>query len=147
MADINQLTYKQIVTTRVFESYLKHKGLCAILAAAFGGVGVYTYQQLNSPEIQAQINSSKDKQNASVVEGAKGKERARSRSVTPAVDKLFLKRLAFVLRIVAVMEKSWKKFAYCMADFYVTGCAASVVNSALKYLTNSITVSFRQRLT
>jgi ABC-type uncharacterized transport system fused permease/ATPase subunit len=34
-----------------------------------------------------------------------------------------------------------------LGDFFVSGVAASVVNSALKYLTNSITVAFRQRLT
>ena len=102
-----------------------------------------------------------------------------------AVDAVFLKRLAFILRIVvpsmtskeamllaiqstmlisrsfislriakkggdglrAVMERSWKKFFFVLGDFFVSGVSASVVNSALKYLTNSITVSFRERLT
>ena len=47
----------------------------------------------------------------------------------------------------AVMERSWKKFFFVLGDFFVSGVSASVVNSALKYLTNSITVSFRERLT
>ena len=47
----------------------------------------------------------------------------------------------------AVMERSWKKFFFVLGDFWVSGVAASVVNSALKYLTNGITVSFRERLT
>ena len=47
----------------------------------------------------------------------------------------------------AVMERSWKKFFFVLGDFFVSGVAASVVNSALKYLTNSITVAFRRRLT
>ena len=102
-----------------------------------------------------------------------------------AVDATFVKRMAFILRIVvpsltskeamllaiqslmlisrsfislriarkggdglqAVMERSWKKFFMVLGDFFVSGVAASVVNSALKYLTNSITVAFRQRLT
>jgi ATP-binding cassette subfamily D (ALD) protein 3 len=102
-----------------------------------------------------------------------------------AVDAVFVKRLAFILRIVvpsitskeamllaiqstmlvtrsfislriakkggdglqAVMERSWKKFFFVLGDFFVSGVSASVVNSALKYLTNSITVSFRERLT
>jgi len=102
-----------------------------------------------------------------------------------AVDATFVKRMAFILRIVvpsvtskeamllaiqslmlisrsfislriarkggdglqAVMERSWKKFFLVLGDFFVSGVAASVVNSALKYLTNSITVAFRQRLT
>ena len=102
-----------------------------------------------------------------------------------AVDAVFLKRLAFILRIVvpsitskeamllaiqstmlisrsfislriakkggdglqAVMERSWKKFFFVLGDFFISGVSASVVNSALKYLTNSITVSFRERLT
>ena len=102
-----------------------------------------------------------------------------------AVDATFVKRMAFILRIVvpswhskeslllviqsltlvsrsfislriarkggdglqAVMERSWKKFFYVLGDFFVSGVAASVVNSALKYLANCITVAFRQRLT
>ncbi len=47
----------------------------------------------------------------------------------------------------AVMERSWNHFLFVLADFYVCGIAASVVNSSLKYLTNSITVSFRYKLT
>ncbi|EEH53990.1 ATP-binding cassette superfamily, partial [Micromonas pusilla CCMP1545] len=47
----------------------------------------------------------------------------------------------------AVMEHSWKKFGIVLGDFFVSGVAASVVNSALKYMTNSISLSFRQRLT
>lgn len=102
-----------------------------------------------------------------------------------AVDASFIRRIAFILRIVvpslkseeamlltiqslmlvsrsfislriarkggdglqAVMERSWKKFFFVLGDFFVSGVAASVVNSALKYLTNSITVAFRRRLT
>jgi ATP-binding cassette subfamily D (ALD) protein 3 len=47
----------------------------------------------------------------------------------------------------AVMERSWNHFLFVLADFYVCGIAASVVNSSLKYLTNSITVNFRHNLT
>jgi|TARA_B110000483_G_scaffold243106_1_gene331335 ATP-binding cassette subfamily D (ALD) protein 3 len=47
----------------------------------------------------------------------------------------------------AVMERSWNHFLFALADFYVCGIAASVVNSSLKYLTNSITVNFRHNLT
>jgi ATP-binding cassette subfamily D (ALD) protein 3 len=47
----------------------------------------------------------------------------------------------------AVLDRNSKKFYIVLADFFVTGLAASVINSALKYLTNSITISFRQRLT
>ena len=116
-----------------------------------------------------------------VAEKKKGEPRRRG----AAVDAVFLKRLAFILRIVvpsitskeamllaiqstmlisrsfislriakkggdglqAVMERSWKKFFFVLGDFFVSGVSASVVNSALKYLTNSITVSFRERLT
>ena len=116
-----------------------------------------------------------------VAEKKKGEPRRRG----AAVDAIFLKRLAFILRIVvpsitskeamllaiqstmlisrsfislriarkggdglrAVMERSWKKFFFVLGDFFVSGVSASVVNSALKYLTNSITVSFRERLT
>ena len=87
-----------------------------------------------------------------------------------AVDATFVKRMAFILRIVvpsltskeamllaiqslmlisrsfislriarkggdglqAVMERSWKKFFMVLGDFFVSGVAASVVNSALK---------------
>lgn len=108
-----------------------------------------------------------------------------SRRKPAGVDATFVKRMAFILRIVvpsitskeamllaiqslmlisrsfislriarkggdglqAVMERSWKKFFLVLGDFFVSGVAASVVNSALKYLTNSITVAFRQRLT
>eukprot|EP00301_Raphidiophrys_heterophryoidea_P014853 c23325_g1_i1.p1 GENE.c23325_g1_i1~~c23325_g1_i1.p1 ORF type:complete len:644 (-),score=135.51 c23325_g1_i1:100-2031(-) len=45
-----------------------------------------------------------------------------------------------------VMRKSWIGFARCMFDFFMSGVAASVVNSALKYLTNLITVRFRLNL-
>ena len=45
------------------------------------------------------------------------------------------------------MERSWNHFLFVLADFYVCGIAASVVNSSLKYLTNSITVNFRHNLT
>ena len=47
----------------------------------------------------------------------------------------------------AVLDRNAKLFGIVMADFFVSGLAASVINSALKYLTNSITVAFRQRLT
>lgn len=45
------------------------------------------------------------------------------------------------------MHRSWTEFGTCLADFFVTGLAASVVNSSIKYLTNGITVAFRGRLT
>jgi ATP-binding cassette, subfamily D (ALD), member 3 len=47
----------------------------------------------------------------------------------------------------AVMERSWNDFLFVLADFYVCGIAASIVNSSLKYLTNSITINFRHNLT
>jgi hypothetical protein len=47
----------------------------------------------------------------------------------------------------AVLQRSWRGFAVVLSDFFVSGLSAAVVNSALKYLTNSITVAFRQRLT
>jgi|TARA_B110000305_G_scaffold233567_1_gene290231 ABC-type uncharacterized transport system fused permease/ATPase subunit len=47
----------------------------------------------------------------------------------------------------AVMERSWSKFGYVLGDFFVSGLAASFVNSSLKYMTNSVTSSFRERLT
>ena len=46
-----------------------------------------------------------------------------------------------------VMERDWRGVQVVMADFFVSGVAAAVVNSALKYLTNSITTCFRERLT
>jgi hypothetical protein len=54
---------------------------------------------------------------------------------------------ALVEYIQAVLQRSWKGFGVVLADFFVSGLSAAVVNSALKYLTNSITVAFRQRLT
>ena len=107
-----------------------------------------------------------------------------NRAAAARVDAVFVKRLAFILRIVvpsitskeamllaiqstmlvtrsfislriakkggdglqAVMERSWKVFLRA-GRLFVSGVSASVVNSALKYLTNSITVSFRERLT
>jgi len=45
-----------------------------------------------------------------------------------------------------VMRKSWIGFARCMFDFFASGIIASIVNSALKYLTNLITVRFRLNL-
>lgn len=47
----------------------------------------------------------------------------------------------------AILNRSWRKFGETVFDFLLTGAAASVVNSSLKYLTNAITVSFRTRLT
>ena len=47
----------------------------------------------------------------------------------------------------AVMERDWREASSVLTDFFVSGVAASVVNSALKYLTNSITTCFRERLT
>ena len=47
----------------------------------------------------------------------------------------------------AVIEQSWAGFFVCLSDFFVTGVAGSVVNSALKYLTNSMTVQWRENLT
>jgi ATP-binding cassette subfamily D (ALD) protein 3 len=46
-----------------------------------------------------------------------------------------------------VVHKSWPEFGACLADFFVTGIAASVINSGIKFLTNAITVAFRRRLT
>jgi ATP-binding cassette subfamily D (ALD) protein 3 len=46
-----------------------------------------------------------------------------------------------------VVHKSWPEFGACLADFFITGLAASVINSGLKFLTNAITVAFRRRLT
>lgn len=45
------------------------------------------------------------------------------------------------------MHKSWPEFAACLTDFFVTGLAAAVVNSGIKFLTNAVTVAFRRRLT
>ena len=45
------------------------------------------------------------------------------------------------------MHKSWPEFATCLTDFFVTGLAAAVVNSGIKFLTNAVTVAFRRRLT
>ena len=47
----------------------------------------------------------------------------------------------------AVMERDWVGGTVVLTDFFVSGVAAAVVNSALKYLTNSITTCFRERLT
>jgi len=47
----------------------------------------------------------------------------------------------------AVMDRDWLAGTVVLADFFVSGVAAAVVNSALKYLTNSITTCFRERLT
>lgn len=47
----------------------------------------------------------------------------------------------------AILNRSWRKFGETVFDFLLTGAAASIVNSSLKYLTNSITVAFRTRLT
>ena len=47
----------------------------------------------------------------------------------------------------AVVHKSWPEFGACLADFFITGLAASVINSGIKFLTNGITVAFRRRLT
>ena len=47
----------------------------------------------------------------------------------------------------AVMERDWQGLLTNMADFFVSGVAAALVNSSLKYLTNSITTCFRERLT
>eukprot|EP00300_Choanocystis_sp_HF-7_P037494 c53660_g1_i1.p1 GENE.c53660_g1_i1~~c53660_g1_i1.p1 ORF type:complete len:649 (-),score=151.27 c53660_g1_i1:210-2117(-) len=45
-----------------------------------------------------------------------------------------------------VMNRSTKGFARCLIDFFLSGLAASVINSALKYLTNLITVRIRLNL-
>lgn len=47
----------------------------------------------------------------------------------------------------AVLKRDIFGFLTCLFDFWLCGVTASVVNSALKYLTNCITVSFRERLT
>ena len=43
------------------------------------------------------------------------------------------------------MERDWQGLLTNMADFFVSGVAAALVNSSLKYLTNSITTRFRER--
>lgn len=45
------------------------------------------------------------------------------------------------------MNKSWPQFSAGLFDFFLTGCAAAVINSSIKFLTNGITVAFRRRLT
>jgi ATP-binding cassette, subfamily D (ALD), member 3 len=47
----------------------------------------------------------------------------------------------------AVMERDWLSGAVVLTDFFISGVAAAAVNSALKYMTNSITTCFRERLT
>ena len=47
----------------------------------------------------------------------------------------------------AVLKRDVFGFLSCLCDFWLCGVTASVINSALKYLTNCITVSFRERLT
>ena len=49
--------------------------------------------------------------------------------------------------IKAVMHGSLSGFARCLLDFSLTGLVAGVVNSALKFHTNLLTVRFRERLT
>ena len=49
--------------------------------------------------------------------------------------------------IKAVMHRSLSGFARCLIDFSLTGVVAGVVNSALKFHTNLLTVRFRTRLT
>lgn len=49
--------------------------------------------------------------------------------------------------ISAVAQRSWKIFAISLTDFGFTGVIAAVVNSALKYLSNLLSIYFRQRLT
>jgi hypothetical protein len=51
------------------------------------------------------------------------------------------------LGLRAVVQRSWPDFGTALVDFFISGAAASVVNASLKYLSNSITVSFRRRLT
>jgi len=110
---------------------------------------------------------------------------AQKKKKSAGVDRVFLKRLVYVLRIVvpgwgskealtlmaqtcvlvarslltlrisriggqglkSVINQSWPAFFVCLSDFFVTGVAGSVVNSALKYLTNSMTVQWRENLT
>ena len=55
--------------------------------------------------------------------------------------------MVYTILLQAVLEHSWRNFSLVMMDFFMSGVGAAVVNSALKYLTNSITVAFRQRLT
>ena len=47
----------------------------------------------------------------------------------------------------SVLNRSWKEFSTAMVDFFFTSVAASFVNSTLKYLANTISVRFRERLT
>ena len=49
--------------------------------------------------------------------------------------------------IKAVMHRSLSGFVRCLIDFSLTGLVAGVVNSALKFHTNLLTVRFRTRLT
>ncbi len=49
--------------------------------------------------------------------------------------------------ISAVVDRSWSQFAVCLTDFGCTGVIAAIVNSALKYLSNLLSIYFRQRLT
>jgi len=49
--------------------------------------------------------------------------------------------------ISAVMERSWKLFAVSLCDFGFSGVLAAIVNSALKYLSNLLSIYCRQRLT
>jgi len=47
----------------------------------------------------------------------------------------------------AVVNKSWPQFRSGLLDFFLTGTCAALVNSSIKYLNNSISVTFRRRLT
>uniref|UniRef100_A0A7S3YWF6 ABC transporter domain-containing protein n=2 Tax=Lotharella globosa TaxID=91324 RepID=A0A7S3YWF6_9EUKA len=46
-----------------------------------------------------------------------------------------------------ILERSPRLFWSTLTNFAITGAAASLVNSGLKFLTNAITVAFRERLT
>jgi len=43
--------------------------------------------------------------------------------------------------------RSWKKFYTVLGDFFVSGVAAAITNSGLKYLSNMVATSFRRNLT
>jgi len=49
--------------------------------------------------------------------------------------------------LVCIASRSWKKFYAILADFFVSGVAAAVTNSGLKFLSNMVATSFRKNLT
>eukprot|EP00240_Pyramimonas_obovata_P000613 CAMPEP_0118944558 /NCGR_PEP_ID=MMETSP1169-20130426/40534_1 /TAXON_ID=36882 /ORGANISM="Pyramimonas obovata, Strain CCMP722" /LENGTH=576 /DNA_ID=CAMNT_0006890067 /DNA_START=192 /DNA_END=1918 /DNA_ORIENTATION=- len=176
------------VVSMLMKSFSKDKKLLGSLALAFAGIGVYTAKEFASTEVRETIKQwyqpPTKKTSRGKLSDASGKPVVK-KSSGAAIDKRFLNRLLFILKILlptwrskevmllltqsavlvsrsllslrmarlggdglkAVLDKNAKLFGIVLTDFFVTGLAASVVNSALKYLTNSITVAFRQRLT